>query len=443
MGIKGLNAFLRKECPDSFQEVPNSYFQGKRISVDSDNVLRRLMSRAHKEVVDETDVVVEEPDRDKIFSRYLYHCRNLVSKLLTIGGTPIFIFDGDYVPEKSQTQQKRRDERAKRVKDAEDLKMKIIEIDPLERTPDMITKLRKKMHHLSYLTTEEKEITMTILRAVGLPVLRATGEGEKLCAMLCIEGLVDAAYSTDTDLTAFGCPLTIIEPSGYVVSKNGIAEESFKCVFFKPILSKLNMEYETFLDLCIMSGCDFNENMRLVGIGRSYKILSGCKSIDNLPDKYKDKMLCLDHIKCREIFSHVHPSEICQDDLMLSINTDLSESRDILDMYGAEDWIGILVPLYSNLILPSNTVIPKRPSLGRSKVRLNIIRPKEDDEEEKTITVLPLGGDSKHSPTRNSSLKVVQLNLIQRRKLLDKMSSNNMNGDNGDKPQIKLNIINK
>ncbi len=51
MGIKSLNPFLKEKCPEAFKDLPYSYFRGKRVAVDSDNVLRKLMSRAHKEVV--------------------------------------------------------------------------------------------------------------------------------------------------------------------------------------------------------------------------------------------------------------------------------------------------------------------------------------------------------------------------------------------------------
>ena len=56
MGISSLNPFLREKCPEAFKDLPYSYFRGKRVAVDSDNVLRKLMSRSHKEIVNKTDV---------------------------------------------------------------------------------------------------------------------------------------------------------------------------------------------------------------------------------------------------------------------------------------------------------------------------------------------------------------------------------------------------
>lgn len=372
MGIKSLNQFLRKECPNAFVELPISFFKGKRIAVDSDNVLRKFRSRSYKEVVDKTDVCVSEPDPEEVNKKWKYHTKNFIISLLRAGVTPIFVFDGKYIDEKSETQEKRKADKKKLIEEAEKFKLKILEIDELERTPSMITELRKKMHHLGFLSSQDKEIMMGILSGIGLPVLRATGEGEQLCAMLCIEGKVDAVYSTDTDLVAFGCPLTINESGGYIQNPiTKMNEESFKCTLFKPILSSLAIEYETFLDLCIMAGCDFNKNIPQVGVGRSYKLLKECKSIDNLPSKY-DKT-CLNYTRCREILGRIPSEKICQEELILNINMDLEDLRDRLDMYEVEDWIADITSLYIDFPSPSDIFISKVPSLNSSRVKLNII----------------------------------------------------------------------
>lgn len=394
MGIKGLNAFLRKECPNAFIELPNTYFYGKRIAIDSDNLLHRFMSRAHKEIVDKTDVSIMEPDRDEIIKKWIYHVKNYTFDLLRVGATPIFVFDGKYIDEKSETQKKRKADKKKMIDAAEDMKMKIMEIDELERTPDMITALRKKMHNLGFLSSDEKEIMINIFTAIGIPVLKATGEGEQLCAMLCIEGKVDAVYSRDSDLTAFGCPLTISEPAGYIYNpKTHRVEESLKCTIFRPILSSLNMSYDMFKDLCIMSGCDFNNNMPHIGIKKSRDILHGCGSIEKIPakyhvrskckrndhvvcrniyDNYEDQTKCLNYVRCREIMGHYPSETICQDELVINIDNNLIDARDRLEMYGADDWLNDVIVLYKNLPTPSNLFVPKPPTLNRSTLRLNI-----------------------------------------------------------------------
>jgi 5'-3' exonuclease len=356
---------------------------------------------------------------------------------LKIGATPLFVFDGTHVTEKSKTQEKRRADKQKMINDAEDMKLKILEIDELERTPGMITELRKKMQNLGYLGYEDKEIIKGILSAVGIPVMIAEGEGEQLCAMLCIEGKVDAVYSRDTDLTAFGCPLTINEPSGYVYNeKTHQVEESLKCTVFKPVLSALDMEYKTFLDLCIMAGCDFNDNIPHLGVGKAYPVLKKCKNIENLPAKYHtrakcgnkshatcqriveeypDQTVCLNHVRCREIFKHMPSENICQDNIILNINTQLEDARDRLEMYGAEDWLTDIVPLYKNIVKPSDVVIPKYPSLSRSTIKLNIGN--HGNSSTPVLNIVPTAGSrvkvQKASPKQISSKQVNNLSKSQ------------------------------
>jgi 5'-3' exonuclease len=371
MGINGLLSFLRERCPEAFQDIPYSRFRGKRVAVDSDNVLRKLMSRAHKEVVNETDVCVAEPDRKIIRERWLFHLKEELVKYVNHGIHLVFVFDGAYIDEKSETQLKRRTEKQKRVNEAETLKAKIMELDPLERTPQMVTDLRKKMHHLSTITQEEKAEVQEILKALGFPVLTSTGEGEKLCAMLCIEGLVSAVYSRDSDLVAMGCPIFFSEEAGWVYNpQSGRTEQSLKSVCFRPILAKLGMEYKTFLDLCIMSGCDFNSNIYRVGIVTSYKLLSKCGQIENLPEKYSEKVDILNYQRCREILSSQHPCDICCDELSLN-NTGIT-NQEFLEKAGLSDWISEFNSLYSDFPEVNCRRIYSPPSLASSKLALSV-----------------------------------------------------------------------
>jgi exonuclease-1 len=375
MGIKNLTPFLKKSCPDAFVDLPYAYFRGKRVAVDSDYVLMKLMSRSHKEIVNLTDVCVEEPERKKIIERLLEHLKDEIVKFLKFGITLIFIFDGDYIDEKSETQTKRKEDKKKRIREAEEIKKEILELDELERTPQMTTNLRKKMHHLGYVSTEEKQLVSLILKSLGIPVLRATGEGEKLCAMLSLEGKVDAVYTRDTDVLAMGCPLMFGEEAGWVHNLNsGKMEMSLKCIQFKPILGALEMEYSSFLDLCIMSGCDFNSNIPKIGVGKAYKMLKESKKIEDIPSKY-DKNI-LNYVRCREIFKREKAKDICQEEITLNIEE--SFNYEVLKEHNLENWIYEFQELYRNLPVPSNIFIEKMPSYSSSTIKLNILNAKKE-----------------------------------------------------------------
>jgi 5'-3' exonuclease len=383
MGVKSINPFLKEKCPEAFKPLPYSYFKGKRVAVDSDNVLRKLMSRAHKEIVNKTDVCVNEPDRKEIVDRWLHHTKEEIIKFLRFGITLIFVFDGSYIDEKSDTQTKRKEAKQKMVKNAVEEKRKVLEIDELERTPQMVTELRKKMHHLGNIRPDEKDMMCEVLRNLGFPVLFATEEGEKLCAMLCIEGYVDAVYSRDTDVVAMGCPLSFSEEAGWIHNpETGKSEMAVKCTIFRPILQSLNMEYTSFLDLCIMSGCDFNSNIFNLGCKKAYKLLCECKSIDNLPEKFNDKVGILNHVRCRQIFGRQLAKDICKTEIIINIDLNALKNidREFFIKNGIEDWISELSLYYNTFQQPSNIFIEKPPSYSNSVIKLKILNKVENSE---------------------------------------------------------------
>ena len=364
MGVTNLLGFTLKKCPEAFRDLPYSHFRGKRVAVDSNNVLTKLMARSHKEIVNETDVCVKDPDRTDIIEKWYYHLREEIIKFMKAGITLLFVFDGAYIPEKSTEQKKRREEKAKRVREAEELKQKILLLDELERTPQMVTELRKKMHHLGNVTKDDWSNVKELLKSLGFPVLHATGEGEKLCAMLCIEGLISAVYSRDSDLLAMGCPISFSGDAGWVYNPESKRTElALKCTLFKPVLSALEMEYSTFLDLCIMAGNDFNDNIYRIGIATAYKSLKNCKTIENLPEKYQNKIEILNHVRSREIFARENSKDICVEEIVLNlqgINCDLPEWQDVKDYY-------------VDFPTPSNVFVEKVPSLKTSSIKLKIV----------------------------------------------------------------------
>jgi 5'-3' exonuclease len=60
-----------------------------------------------------------------------------------------------------------------------------------------------------------------------------------------------------------------------------------------------------------MSGCDFNTNMHGYGVAKSFALLKKYGSIDLLPTNLD--ITCLNHVRCREIFSYR-----CTKDLLLN-----------------------------------------------------------------------------------------------------------------------------
>lgn len=65
----------------------------------------------------------------------------------------------------------------------------------------------------------ELVLLQELLKHLGMPVLRATGEAEALCAQLNSEGLVDACITADSDAFLFGakCVIKHVDPKSTVM----------------------------------------------------------------------------------------------------------------------------------------------------------------------------------------------------------------------------------
>jgi 5'-3' exonuclease len=378
MGIDGLNPFLKEKCPDNFFQMTSSMLHGKRMVLDAESLLRRFMSSAHKAVVNMTDVTLHEPDREEIVKLWFTRTREFFVGLLKSGITPVVIFDGAYSQDKAATQKKRQESKQKKKDDAAKCKAEILALDILERTPAMVTKLRKHMANLSYIAREDKDTMINVLRAVGIPCLVATGEAEKLCAMLCREGKATVAYSKDTDLIAYGCPIAITDFGQYMYNPTTRSnDELFECTRFDGLLDGLGMTYATFVDFCIILGCDYNNRIKYFGPGKAYPILVDCKCIEGLPTKFHDRLHILNYEKCRGHFTYVPSGEICQGDLILSIDTTLENARDVLEMYSQDVWLSQIVPIYAKGFphAPTSGFIPIPIEKPRLKINGLIYKP--------------------------------------------------------------------
>ena len=423
MGIKSLNPFLEKNCPAAFINLPYNSFKGKKVAVDCDNVFYKIKCRAYSSVVNRTDLCIEDPNPENIWELFLQYLYEEIEKYCKYGILLIFVFDGKYIDEKSETQRKRKAIREKTLNTYNQYREEVRELDELERTSEMLSALRKKGQNLgSGLSATEKEIVINLLKSLGFPVLQATEEGEKLCAMLCIEGYVYAVYSRDTDVVAMGCPLTFGEEAGWITNpKTKSSEMSLKCTIFKPILAALDMEYLTFLDLCIMSGCDFNSNIPRLGVAKSYKLLKDYKSIDLLPDKY-DKTI-LNYEKCREIFKYQESENICRHTLVLYFTSlyDLPSDSVWHNLKNYTDNFSTLLTTY-----PTER-IERFPSLQNSLLKIfntrNTLNTTENTEEKEITEENNTYNEyikQTPSPVRVTNSMIKQLNAQQLERYLNK-----------------------
>jgi len=304
MGIKGLRDLLKKELPSYEERVPMKDLENKKIVVDA-SLFIYMYKAACKERFEEMFM--------NLFSILLEHNIHLT-----------FVFDGKSPKEKSNEKKKRADKREAsilRVKKLEndledytktgeisqDLHNINMKVSPpqfcLSKVKWYIEKLRSNILNV---TEEDFKNVQSILTMFGIPYITAKGEAEILCAELVKKGAAHAVMTKDTDVLACCVPIMLYDVD--------LTNREFIQIRIETILTGLALDKASWLDLCIMCGTDFNDNIPSVGPITSLKYIKKYKSIEEIGsvvhkvDKKTKEELKLDisvlaHEKTRELFS--------------------------------------------------------------------------------------------------------------------------------------------
>lgn len=395
MTIHDLNDFLNKKMIRSrTREIPLKQFSGQRMAFDGSNWAFILMAGANKAVTSVTNVAAQEPDRDAIIRKWHYMFLERICILLNHGITPGFIFDGINLPQKANTQKKRKDSKEDAKREIKELKKKLKECSPLDRSPIDIARLKQLMSQINYISRKEISSLMSLLKGIGIPTFKAKGEAEQLCSALAREGMVSAVFSEDSDNLAYGCPILITSMAeSYYDEEEKRYYKMATCVVLDEILEDLEMDHDTFLDFCIMCGCDFNERIFRHGPVKAFNYIKQYGSLDELEKAKIVDMTCLDYQTCRQIFSHCKPQywdeendemvNLIPEDLVVDKGLFYRQGEEILTSYDAEDYYRRFYSIYNNLPDPNRSIyVPPR----RKVIRIRRKQVEEDTRGEEVTT---------------------------------------------------------
>jgi flap endonuclease-1 len=138
-------------------------------------------------------------------------------------------------------------------------------------------------------------------------------EAEAQCASLCKENLVYATASEDMDSLTFGSPKVIRQlwvGATSTAEKKGIHPLEFS---LEKALQELELEYEQFVDLCILCGCDYLDSIRGIGPHKALNLIRKHGNLEGALEEIKEKYDVPEYFpydKARELFlkPQVHPA---------------------------------------------------------------------------------------------------------------------------------------
>jgi 5'-3' exonuclease len=186
--------------------------------------------------------------------KYEYSCGSIypgfINQILNFMSNqilPIYIIDGTAPIEKSDVINSRNIKKNK-------INDKIFKLkDKLNNLPLEDNEKNKILNQISKLNKSNINITSThiynltkLFDIFNIPYIRANGEADTLISALYKNNIIDACLSEDMDILVFGCKKMIKFKSSKIVEYD-----------LDYILNKINLNYNQFIELCILFGCDY------------------------------------------------------------------------------------------------------------------------------------------------------------------------------------------
>ena len=224
MGIKYLNRFLQENCKESIRKVNLYELSGKKVVIDTSIYMYRYLG--------------EEALLENIY---------LMINILRINNIiPLFVFDGKPPKEKEDLLKERKENKKKAEEKYNELKNQLID-GQNEKIQEEMIQLKKEFIRLHH--TDIKDVKL-LIQSLGVSYIEAPGEADKLCAKLVNKNLAYACLSEDMDMFVYGCKRVLRYLS--LLNKTAIMYE------MKDILIELDMNFNDFKNICIISGTDYN-----------------------------------------------------------------------------------------------------------------------------------------------------------------------------------------
>jgi 5'-3' exonuclease len=276
MGIRHLNKYLRTNCIDSIRCINLDELNHKKIAIDISIYLYKY--EAENMLLENMYLMLS------IFRYY-----NII---------PIFIFDGKPPQEKNVLLKKRKQDKQNAKEEYNKLKQ-ILDSNTHQNEYDkqeIISSMDILKKQFIYISKEKIDKVKHLIRAYGATYYDAPGEADALCAMLVMKRKVWACMSEDMDMFVYGCKRVLRYFS--LINHNAVLYH------MKGILIELNMNYDEFKKICILSGTDYNfqvnKNNSNINLYQTLKLFDRYKNIESKSEyksEYKSESEIINNLK--------------------------------------------------------------------------------------------------------------------------------------------------
>ncbi|KAM0894965.1 hypothetical protein ACQ4PT_024127 [Festuca glaucescens] len=200
-------------------------------------------------------------------TRHIEYCMHRVNLLRHHGVKPILVFDGGYLPMKSEQEVKRarsRKENLERAREHEAAGNSRAAYECYQKAVDITPKIASDL--------------IQVLKQEKVDYIVAPYEADAQMTFLSVNKLVDAVITEDSDLIPFGCSRIIFK-----MDKFGHGVE------FQITRLERNRELDLngftkqmLLEMCILSGCDYLPSLPGMGVKRAHALIQKLKSYEKV-----------------------------------------------------------------------------------------------------------------------------------------------------------------
>lgn len=295
MTVKGLWNYYKTKV--GYKIVALSTFKGGRIAVDVFGIMYETRAVAKSIYLRKINPFLTKVDDKEIDKIWVSKFMETIIEYMICGVTPVLVFDS---PTNDPLKINTLEERTAYSKGYED-KIKILMDtykDSAETAPvQAIAAMREHLGRINLVPHNSIVLAKDMCKNLGIPYVYSTGEGERTCSLMNNQGVCNAVITSDSDAMFCGAKIVLKEKTRVRV---GVSEElGYHTANIDDMLSSLKMEFCEFQDLCIMSGTDFNKNVKNISWVRAHALLKKHKTVAKIGESIDIACINYDEVKCR------------------------------------------------------------------------------------------------------------------------------------------------
>lgn len=259
---------------------------------------------------------------------------NQIIRFLKNGFIPIYIIDGIHPIIKNEEINNRINKFNNQIEKINIINQKIkdnnLEINELLNEKQILERKTKR------LTKKEMNDIVELLNLLGISLIRAENECDKLCVKLYNDKIIDTCLSDDMDILVMGCGSMI------KFEKKKIIEYDLEY-----ILSNMNFTRSKLIDMCIVLGCDYIKHPIKINPHELFDLFKNKKDLFDIFENSNHKILNIHNSYVRpigenydEIFSYYYENDEKYNKINIK-NIKNINTNDITKFFKNKSWFNI------------------------------------------------------------------------------------------------------